>query len=110
MNFKDYQKEALSTSQYPKKYKIIYPALGLGGEAGEVLDKIKKWLRGDDGSSVLSGERKKIIADEMGDVLWYLSTLSRDIGIPLEKIAEDNLRKVKSRKERNKISGDGDLR
>ena len=44
MNFKDYQKKAIGTAVYPKKYKVIYPALGLGDESGEVLGKIKKWL------------------------------------------------------------------
>ena len=42
MNFKDYQQKALKTALYPAKYKVIYAAMGLGNEAGEVLGKIKK--------------------------------------------------------------------
>ena len=45
MNFTEYQNLALSTAIYPKKYKTIYPALGLCGEAGEVAEKIKKSIR-----------------------------------------------------------------
>jgi len=110
MNFKDYQKKATTTALYPKKYKVIYPALGLGDEAGEVLGKIKKWLRGDDGGEKLSQERKEAIADEMGDVLWYLSALSCDLDISLDDIAKNNLKKLKSRKERGVLHGNGDKR
>lgn len=60
MDFKKYQKRALTTALYPKKYKIIYPALGLGNEAGEVLGKIKKWLR-DEEEKKMSEERKEKI-------------------------------------------------
>jgi NTP pyrophosphatase (non-canonical NTP hydrolase) len=110
MNFKDYQKKAIGTAVYPKKYKVIYPALGLGDESGEVLGKIKKWLRGDDGKEKLTTERKEAIADEMGDVLWYLSALSCDLGISLDDIAKNNLKKLKSRKKRGLIKGNGDKR
>ena len=47
MNFNEYQKLARSTAVYPVQDKIVYPALGLCGEAGEVADKIKKTIRGD---------------------------------------------------------------
>ncbi|MDD2262832.1 MAG: nucleoside triphosphate pyrophosphohydrolase family protein [Clostridia bacterium] len=110
MNFKEYQQKAVSTAIYPRKHKIIYPALGLGDEAGEVLGKIKKWLRGDDGKEALTKERKLAIADEMGDVLWYLAVLSNDLKIPLEEIANNNLKKLKSRKDRGVIRGSGDKR
>lgn len=109
MNFNDYQKRAILTALYSEKYKIIYPALGLGDEAGEVLGKVKKWLRGDDGEE-LSQERKDAIAMEMGDVLWYLAVLSNDLGVSLEDVAKSNLEKVESRKERGQIKGDGDNR
>ena len=44
MKLNDYQKEALSTAVYGSGDKIIYPTLGLAGEAGEVADKVKKVL------------------------------------------------------------------
>jgi NTP pyrophosphatase (non-canonical NTP hydrolase) len=94
MNFKEYQQKAVSTAIYPRKHKIIYPALGLGDEAGEVLGKIKKWLRGDDDKEKLSQERKEAIADEMGDVLWYLAALSRDLNVSLDDVAKNNLKKL----------------
>ncbi len=110
MNFKEYQKKALTTAFHPKKYKIIYPAFGLGNEAGEVLGKIKKWLRGDDGDGKMSKERKEALEEELGDVLWYLAVLANDLGISLEDIAKTNLDKLQSRKKRGKLFGDGDKR
>ncbi len=110
MEFNEYQKKALTTASYDKKYKILYPALGLGNEAGEVLGKIKKWLRGDDGKGKISSERKQAIKDELGDVLWYVATLSHDLDIKLNDVAVGNVEKLKSRKERGAIKGDGDKR
>ena len=39
MTLNEYQKKALETAQYRREYNIIYPTLGLTGEAGEVSDK-----------------------------------------------------------------------
>lgn len=104
----DYQKEALSTAQYPEWTKIIYPALGITGAAGEVSDKVKKVLRDNDGE--FSADKKAEIAKELRDVLWYCATLAHDLGYNLDTIAQMNIDKLKSRKERGKISGSGDNR
>ena len=110
MELNEYQKNAIATALYPEKYKIIYPALGLGNESGEVLGKIKKWLRGDDGGEAMSAERKEAIQGELGDVLWYLAVLANDLGVSLEDIAQENIEKLQSRKERGILKGDGDKR
>lgn len=107
MDINEYQKRALETAIYPEKYRVIYPALGLAGEAGEVADKVKKIMRGD---SELDSGRRHDIAMEIGDVLWYCATLANDLGFSLEEIARMNYAKLKSRQERGKISGDGDNR
>lgn len=106
MEVNDYQKKALETAIYPNP--IIYPTLGLTGEAGEVADKVKKVLR--DNNSVFTDEKKKEIAKEIGDVMWYCATLSHDLGYSLEEICEMNYEKLKSRKERGMLHGNGDNR
>jgi len=109
MNFNEYQKKAFETAIYPNKgNNIIYPALGIGGETGEILEKIKKILR--DNNSEISKEKKIELVKEIGDVLWYVAALSTELGLNLGEIAEENIRKLSSRKERNKLHGSGDNR
>ncbi len=108
MTFDFYEKKALETAVYGAGNEIIYPALGLANEAGEVLGKIKKVLRDNNGE--FSGDKKKQIADEVGDVLWYIAAMANDLGISMEEIALSNLVKLKDRQERNVIQGSGDNR
>jgi NTP pyrophosphatase (non-canonical NTP hydrolase) len=104
MEFKKYQELAKTTAIYPENAKIFYPCLGLAGEVGEICEKIKKHVR--DGREL----DKEDLTKELGDVLWYLSALSGDLGIDLEDVAVKNYEKLKSRMERNVISGSGDNR
>ncbi len=106
--FKDYQLDAYGTAVYPDDSKIIYPALGLAGEAGEVANKVKKIIR--DGKGNMPENYKDQIAGEIGDVLWYCATLAHDLGYDLGEIAEKNLLKLQSRQKRNAIAGSGDNR
>ena len=82
--------------------------LGLTGEAGEVADKIKKILRDKDGK--FSEEDKKEVEKELGDVLWYLASIARYLGLPLSEVAQANVEKLTGRLERGKIHGAGDNR
>ena len=102
MTFDEYQEFARSTSMYPEDVKVVYPTLGLCGEAGEVAEKIKKHMR--DGRSLVG------VGLELGDVLWYISALADDLGITLEEIAQANIDKLASRMERGKLGGNGDER
>lgn len=108
ISFEEYQKEASETAIYPTQHSIVYPALGLANEAGEVLGKVKKVLRDHNGDFTL--QQRESIADEIGDVLWYLAALCEDLGTPLERIANKNVEKLRSRKERGKLGGSGDYR
>jgi NTP pyrophosphatase (non-canonical NTP hydrolase) len=108
MNFNEYQEKAASTKNYPDNIGLGYAALGLTGEAGEVANKIKKVYRDNQGE--LSESSAQAIADELGDVLWYVSAMCDEIGVPLGEVAMRNLDKVASRKERGVIHGSGDQR
>lgn len=108
MKLNEYQTEAMKNKVYGYGDKIIYPTLGLGNEAGEVQGKVKKVLR--DFGGVFDDENKAKIADELGDVLWYLTATAEDIGYSLEEIALMNIEKLTSRRERGVIQGSGDNR
>ena len=108
MTLEEYQNTASQTALYADRYKIIYPVLGLCGEAGEVAEKVKKLLR--DNAGVLSDEKREEIKKELGDVLWYLAALSTDLGLSLEDVAQANVDKLLSRQARGTIKGSGDNR
>ena len=108
MTFSEYQNEAAQTAVYGDNNKIIYPALGLSNEAGEVLGKIKKVLR--DSNGIYSPTSVVEIGKEIGDVLWYIAALSRDLGLDMDAIANNNIAKLKDRMNRNVIQGSGDNR
>lgn len=121
MNLNEYQKKARRTAIYPRAYSVVYPALGLAGESGEVAEKVKKEIR--DGcpggercydlscpGQFNSKEFKDKVIKEMGDVLWYLANLSEDLGVKLETVAKTNLKKLAKRAEENKLQGNGDNR
>lgn len=108
MELNEYQKEAGKTAIYPESYKIIYPALGLAGETGEVCEKIKKAVRDDNG--VFTEDKIREITKELGDVMWYIAAIAHDLNLDLETIAQGNLDKLRSRADRDKIHGNGDNR
>jgi len=115
MNFNDYQKKAFKTAQYPQKGdNLIYPTLGLVGEAGEFADKIKKYWRNSEKlelkSEDLSAGQIEALCLELGDKLWYIAVLATELNVSLDDIAYMNLTKLKDRKERNVIKSEGDNR
>jgi len=103
IGFREYQRKAVSFAIYPATHKVLYPALGLCGETGEVAEKVKKQVR--DGVF-----NRHEVAKELGDVLWYLANLANDIGYNLDEVADINIEKLTSRKNRDKIKGSGDNR
>lgn len=108
MSLNEYQQCALETAVYPEEYNIVYPALGMAGEAGEVADKVKKVIR--DGNADFSPVKCEEIAMEIGDVMWYCAVLADRIGYKLDTIGRMNHRKLKSRQLRSKLGGSGDNR
>jgi NTP pyrophosphatase (non-canonical NTP hydrolase) len=109
MQLSDYQERSRATAVYPGVgANLLYPTLGLCGEAGEVAEKIKKMVRDDAG--VLSPERREALAKELGDVLWYVAQLATEAGLDLDAVAAGNLDKLLSRRERDVLRGSGDDR
>ena len=109
MQLSDYQERSRATAVYPGVgANLLYPTLGLCGEAGAVAEKIKKMVRDDAG--VLSPERREALAKELGDVLWYVAQLATEAGLDLDAVAAGNLDKLLSRRERDVLRGSGDDR
>lgn len=108
MNFSEYQKLARSTAVYPERYTLLYPVLGLAGEAGEVAEKVKKMIRDD--NAVPSAEFKEGMLKELGDCLWYIAMVANDAGINMDDLAKANVKKLQDRIERGVIQGSGDDR
>lgn len=109
MDFTTYQKTSRTTVQYPDAGRnIVYPTLGLAGEAGEVAEKVKKIIRDDGG--VISDVKRAAIVRELGDVLWYVAQIATELDVSLDDVAQQNIDKLFSRRDRNMIGGSGDER
>lgn len=113
MDFKEYQvKTRLTDEGTGPEHGIsppwLYYVLGIGGETGELIEKVKKHFRDDYGQ--MTDTKLEEIKKEMGDCFWYHARLADHFNIDLNEVAEENIRKLLDRMERNKIHGDGDDR
>ena len=110
MNFNSYQEKCAKFKKYPDKddlQALVYCVLALGGEAGELQNKVKKLMRGD---KSLSAEVRQDLLNELGDVLWYVAMTAYELGCPLNMVADMNIKKLQSRLDRETLQGDGDDR
>ena len=93
MNMNDYQLSAMRTANgMEKRYPMILNGvLGLNGESGECADIVKKHL--------FQGHEldEKHLAEELGDVLWYIAVTAFSIGYDLDEIAQINVSKLLKR-------------
>lgn len=93
MNFNEYTEQAMRTAKLSDdmNYNLIHAALGLGGEAGEFVDAVKK-------AAIYKKELdRENLLEEMGDILWYLALASHTLGVDLGQIAKDNVEKLSKR-------------
>lgn len=114
MRFNHYQRATKKTAfgvcaptpdeQKPDLETLMYVAVALGGETGELQEKIKKYNR--EGDEQYLEDAK----DELGDIMWYFARMADELGTDMDTVAEQNLDKLLSRQERNKLTGEGDNR
>jgi NTP pyrophosphatase (non-canonical NTP hydrolase) len=110
MTFDEYQKQALTTAHNtyePLMEKTIW-AMGVAGEAGEVVEKWKKIVAYKEGK--VSDEDLADLAKELGDVVWYIAVMAHSLGLSFEDIMQRNVKKLQDRKRRGVITGAGDNR
>ena len=120
--FEEYQKEAVALKISLDKFRkifpnaddkiitlmsVVYDGLGLG-EAGEVQGKIKKIIR--DNGGIITPEATKEIKSELGDTLWYITSMCENLGITLADVAIANIEKLHDRQKRGVLGGSGDNR
>jgi len=124
MTFEEYEAAMAETKVYPLGARVMYPALALVEEVGEVMGVLAKHMRdrslnvtGASGVQykavvdlVLDTDEQEKILDELGDVLWDLTALSTDLGVPLFRVAQRNVEKLRDRKARGVLHGNGSNR
>ncbi len=115
MTFNEYSVLALVTADYPQVeggHNLVYPAMGLAGEAGEYLDKVKKNWRnsGTMTPNNLTPEQRTEFLKELGDCLWYCAASAEALGYSLDAVAELNIKKLEDRRNRGVIKSEGDNR
>ena len=95
MDFDRYQQLAIKTRQTPAGDvpPVVISLLGLAGEAGQLLSEYKKYVR--DGSAHML--HKERVAEELGDLLWYVASVAEQFGLSLSDVADQNLRKTDER-------------
>lgn len=115
MELNEYQKQAMTTCM-PSSENFSYMFLNLVGEVGEFASKVAKAIRKEE-IEIFENEIDLVedwndsdLRKEAGDILWQLSGLCTVMGWTLEEVAQQNLDKLASRKERNVIDGEGDNR
>lgn len=109
LTLNQYQIDQGKTKFYPNnsvEESIIYCALSLAGEAGELANKVKKHWR----DHTNWDEFKEQAIAELGDNLWYISALASELGVSLELVADLNLDKLIRRSKSNTLKGSGDNR
>ena len=92
MHFLQYQSLAKRTEKpLPFKEALQHGMLGVITEAGELGDNIKR--------HVIYGAPMTIadVAEEIGDVLWYLAVIANACGLDMDNIAEQNITKLRAR-------------
>lgn len=76
------------------KDEVMNAVLGLGGEAGEVVDQVKKMYYHTEKPEAF--HREKLVS-EIGDVLFYVTKTMDLLGITLEEALVQNRKKLESR-------------
>lgn len=95
LTLREYQRESARTDRArgDDLKSITVPLLGLAGETGSLLTEYKKWLRDGDYYKPFTDQ----VAEELGDILWYVAAIAERAGLDLQEIAEENLAKLQDR-------------
>lgn len=71
--------------------RLLHAGIGISTEAGEFLDALKKHI-------FYGKELDKVnLAEEMGDLFWYMAIVADELGFEFEEVMEKNITKLKAR-------------
>lgn len=106
LSLAEYQEKAYQNIQdhYNRKEEVMHWAVGLGEEAGEVLSVVKHRYYA--GRYVDDDDMLEDIINELGDVLWHISSLCSSLGLDLEDVAKYNVAKLADRYPNGKFEVD----
>ena len=101
---RDYQKQARNyqDKEYGQAGKILDAILGIVSEAGEVAHVVREMNVEDLCRSTIyrtgavEKARRELIL-ELGDVLWYVSEMCDALGVEIEDVMAENIRKLEKR-------------
>ena len=85
-------------------HELNHAAMGLLTECGEFMDALKKYVHYGKSMDLVNLE------EEIGDIMWYMAALCSELELDMEEVAQANIDKLFSRKERGVLKGDGDNR
>jgi NTP pyrophosphatase (non-canonical NTP hydrolase) len=98
MDADEYQKQAARTlitgpgkSYDDREIMLVWTASGLAGEAGEVIDSVKKMVFHEHGIDIIELQK------ELGDVLWYVAAICSVVGLHLDDVMGLNIAKLNKR-------------
>lgn len=87
---KDFEAIGARLSQ-PENIRLLHAAIGLATESGEVLDQLKK-------VAFYGKPLDKVnLAEEMGDLFWYMAIMADTLGVSFSDIMAKNIAKLKQR-------------
>lgn len=92
MNFKTYLTESQRTLiEKGKDMNMLHGAIGIGTEAGELLDAFKR--------NIFYGKPldRVNIKEELGDIMWYIAILCRELDLDMDDILQTNIDKLRAR-------------
>ena len=104
INLKEYQ-DKVEDTWLETENEIDRIICGLSEEVGEIAGKFKRYFRYDYSFTQL----KEKVKEEIGDTFYYLAKLCNYFDFDIEQILQENLDKLRKRKEKGTLRGEGDM-
>ena len=96
MNFHEYQLAAIRTAKVfgDLPTDLTHVALGIATEGGEFTTVVKRAAIYD---KPVGAQEIHHMVEELGDLLWYIALAAEHLSVPLNRIAEGNIEKLRAR-------------